>query len=129
MTDTIFNLPRLNSADAAKYLLTQHGIKVEPSTLKQWAWRGGGPAFQKSGQRRLYPIDQLDAWAAKRLTRVVASTSELWAALEDATCSRSPDDIPDTGDSAESHLRPRPPPRPCFLSNALEKALEDNSRR
>ena len=80
MTDTISNLPRLNAADAAKYLLAQHGIPVAKSTLKQWAWRGGGPAFQKSGQRRLYPIEQLDAWAEKRLTRVVASTSELSAA-------------------------------------------------
>ena len=88
MTDTISNPPRLNAADAAKYLLTRHGIPVAKSTLKQWAWRGGGPGFQKSGQRRLYPIEQLDAWAAKRLTPVVASTSELSAAQR-VTAARS----------------------------------------
>ena len=76
----IASLPRLSAADAAKYLLAQHGIPVAKSTLKQWAWKGGGPAFQKSGLRRLYPIDQLDTWAAKRLTRVVTSTSELFEA-------------------------------------------------
>ena len=72
--------PRLVAGDAIRYLLEQHGIPVAKSTLKTWAWRGGGPGFQKSGQRRLYPIDQLDGWAAKRLTPVVASTSELSAA-------------------------------------------------
>jgi hypothetical protein len=76
----IASLPRLNAAEAARYLLAVHGITVAKSTLKQWAWRGGGPGFQKSGRRRLYPIEQLDDWAAKRLTRVVTSTSELSAA-------------------------------------------------
>ena len=69
--------PRLVAADAIRYLLEQHGIPVAKSTLKTWAWRGGGPGYQKSGPRRLYPVEQLDEWAKRRLSPVVASTSEL----------------------------------------------------
>lgn len=69
--------PRLNTSDAVNYLLTRHGIRVAESTMKQWAWRGGGPEFQKSGPHRLYPVERLNVWAEQRLTPVVASTSEL----------------------------------------------------
>ena len=77
MSDTASPLPRLNTTDAVNYLLTRHGIRVAESTMKQWAWRGGGPEFQKSGPHRLYPIERLDVWVKQRLTPVVASTSEL----------------------------------------------------
>ena len=50
---------------------------------KAWAWRGGGPEFQKSGSRRLYPVERLNLWAEQRLTPVVASTSELTGLLTD----------------------------------------------
>jgi hypothetical protein len=80
LTTEIASRPRLKTEDAIKYLLEQYGIQVAKSTMKTWAWRGGGPGFQKSGQRRLYPIEQLDAWAKQRLTPVVSSTSELSAA-------------------------------------------------
>jgi hypothetical protein len=69
--------PRLVAGDAIRYLLEQHGIPVAKATLKTWAWRGGGPGYQKSGPRRLYPVEQLDEWAKRRLSPVVASTSEL----------------------------------------------------
>ena len=69
--------PRLNTSDAVNYLLTRHGIRVAESTMKAWAWRGGGPEFQKSGPHRLYPVERLNVWAEQRLTPVVASTSEL----------------------------------------------------
>jgi hypothetical protein len=81
MSDTASPLPRLNTADAVAYLLTRHGIRVAASTMKQWAWRGGGPEFQKSGPHRLYPVERLDVWVKRRLTPVVASTSELTSLL------------------------------------------------
>jgi len=77
MSDTASPLPRLNTTDAVNYLLTRHGIRVAESTMKTWASRGGGPEFQKSGPRRLYPVERLDLWVKQRLTPVVASTSEL----------------------------------------------------
>jgi hypothetical protein len=69
--------PRLGTRDAVEYLRARYGIDVAEATLKTWAWRGGGPGFQKSGPRRLYPTEELDAWAQQRLTPIVASTSEL----------------------------------------------------
>jgi hypothetical protein len=123
MTETASRLPRLTAADAVHYLLTRHGIPVAKSTLKQWAWRGGGPAFQKSGARRLYPIEELDAWAGQRLTRAVASTSELTSLL---TIGREPAQEPvqkttqvaAKSSAAKQHnyqsrVRPAPPPGAC----------------
>ena len=81
MSDTTSPPPRLTTAEAVDYLLTRHGIPVAKSTLKTWAWRGGGPGYQKSGPRRLYPVEQLDEWAKRRLTPVVGSTSELTSVL------------------------------------------------
>jgi hypothetical protein len=77
MSDTTTPPPRLNTPDAVNYLLTRHGIRVAESTMKAWAWRGGGPEFQKSGPHRLYTPGRLDVWAERRLTSVVASTAEL----------------------------------------------------
>ena len=77
MSDIASSPPRLNTSDAVNYLLTRHGIRVAESTMKAWAWRGGGPEFQKSGPHRLYTPERLDVWAEQRLTPVVASTSEL----------------------------------------------------
>ena len=87
MSDTASPPPRLNTTAAVNYLLTRHGIRVAESTMKQWAWRGGGPGFQKSGPHRLYTPERLDVWAEHRLTPIVASTSELTSLL---TISRDP---------------------------------------
>jgi hypothetical protein len=38
---------------------------------------GGGPEFQKDGRWRVYQIENLDSWAAARLTRLVARNCEL----------------------------------------------------
>jgi hypothetical protein len=100
--------PRLVAGDAIRYLLEHHGIPVAKSTLKTWAWRGGGPGYQKSGPRRLYPVEQLDEWAKQRLSPVVASTSELT--------------------SLPAHVaRPTPPPRPRSI--ARSRALGNDLRR
>lgn len=69
--------PRLRRNAVPEYLLTKYGIEVSKQTLSTWAYRGGGPRFQKYGNRVLYPVDELDAWAVKRLGPVVSSTSEL----------------------------------------------------
>ena len=69
--------PRLGTPAAVTYLFERHGIRVAESTMKTWASRGGGPEFQKSGPHRVYTPERLDFWAERRLTPVVASTSEL----------------------------------------------------
>jgi hypothetical protein len=152
MSDTASPLPRLNTADAAIYLLRRHGIRVAKSTLKQWAWRGGGPEFQKSGPHRLYPVARLDVWAEQRLTPVVASTSELTNLL---TIGRDPvpelvqkpaqaalpaigrqpvqEAVPVAARSKRDQVPVRSPPPPrsrtLAMSDALEEAPEDKPRR
>ena len=71
----------LRRAEASEYLRTVHGVVAAPATLANWATRGGGPRYTRQGQRlTAYHRDDLDAWAATRMSRRVASTSELRAA-------------------------------------------------
>ncbi len=70
--------PRLRRAEVPPYLHQKHGVTVSTATLARWASQGGGgPKFQKHGNWPLYPTDELDRWAAARLSPLVGSTSEL----------------------------------------------------
>jgi hypothetical protein len=71
----------LRRQDAARYLREVHGIPVQPTTLSKWfcVSSDGPPAF-KAGRIPLYPRDQLDAWAVKRLGPLRTSTSDQQAA-------------------------------------------------
>jgi hypothetical protein len=73
--------PNLRRQDAARYLREVHGIPVQPTTLSKWFCisSDGPPAF-KAGRTPLYPRDQLDAWAVRRLGPLRTSTSEAKAA-------------------------------------------------
>lgn len=68
--------PRLRRSEVPDYLLRKHGIPVALSTLAKMATVGGGPAMQHAGRIPLYHVNDLDAWAAKRLSAPVHSTSE-----------------------------------------------------
>lgn len=68
--------PRLRRWEAPEYLRLVHGIEVAPATLAKWASVGGGPAFQKVNRTPLYPVAELDAWAAAKLGSTLRSTSE-----------------------------------------------------
>lgn len=72
--------PRLRRSEVPGYLMSKHGIPVAKATLAKWATVGGGPAFQNSGRAVLYSVADLDAWAEKRLSAPVQSTSERSAA-------------------------------------------------
>ena len=104
--------PRLNTSDAVNYLLTRHGIRVAESTMKQWAWRGGGPEFQKSGPHRLYPVERLNVWAEQRLTPVVASTSELTGLLTDVAPNMAAKRVARVG-TANIEANPAPAKHEC----------------
>jgi hypothetical protein len=68
----------LRRAEASEYLRAVHGVVAAPATLANLAHRGGGPRYTRQGQRlTAYHRDDLDAWAATRMSQRVKSTSEL----------------------------------------------------
>jgi hypothetical protein len=57
--------------------LTASGYRISPTTLATLGSRGGGPVFCKFGPRVLYKWGDLLAWAEKKTSKPVRSTSEL----------------------------------------------------
>lgn len=55
-----FESPFLDAKEAAKYL------KINPKTLHNLRWRGGGPPFRKHGGKAVYHIKALKEWSARR---------------------------------------------------------------
>jgi hypothetical protein len=112
MSDLALSPPRLNTPDAVNHLLTRHGIRVTEKTLKTWAWRGGGPEFQKSGPHRLYPVERLDIWASQRLTPIVSKTSELTSLLTDVAPNTAAKRVARVG-TADVEANPAPAKHEC----------------
>lgn len=83
MTDSVIQVAaptkppvRMRRKDAVVYLRDTHGIPIALSTLEKMATNGGGPSITYFGRIPLYDVEQLDAWATRRLSSPVASTSE-----------------------------------------------------
>lgn len=72
--------PRLRRTEVPSYLMEKHGIPIAVATLNKMASIGGGPLMTYAGRIPLYNIDDLDAWAAERLSKPVRSTAERTAA-------------------------------------------------
>src|SRR5262245_1102626 len=68
----------LDAKQASSYL-NKKSIKASQTTLANWRSAGCGPSFRKDGRRVLYPKIELDSFAARRLSPLVGSTSELRA--------------------------------------------------
>lgn len=81
-TTAVFTWPlKLRRTDAARYLTEVHGIPVRPATMAKWfCLKSSGPRAHVAGRVPLYPRAELDAWAAKRLGPLRASTSDKQAA-------------------------------------------------
>lgn len=73
MTDSA--RPRLRRSEVPAYLLEKHGIPIALATLNKLASIGGGPAMRYAGRIPLYDVEDLDRWAADRLSQPVTSTS------------------------------------------------------
>lgn len=67
--------PRLRRSEVPEYLLEKHGIPIALATLNKLATVGGGPAMRYAGRIPLYDVEDLDRWAADRLSGRVTSTS------------------------------------------------------
>jgi len=71
--------PRLRRTEACVYLKQVHGIDRAPATLAKLACLGGGPKFEHIGRVPVYPIQELDNWAAKLISPLKSSTSDAGA--------------------------------------------------
>ena len=69
--------PLLRRWEASEYLELVHGLTCAAATLAKKASLGGGPPFHRRNTPPLYPVGELDIWAAKQLGDLVGSTSEL----------------------------------------------------
>jgi len=69
MTES-FESPFLDAAEAAQYL------KLNPKTLHNLRWRGGGPPFRKHGGKAVYHIRRLEA--LRRLGHVTRREDGIW---------------------------------------------------
>jgi hypothetical protein len=65
----------LRRKDAADYLRVRYGFGSH-KTLAKLASTGGGPCYRKAGRLPLYAPADLDAWARRKLSAPVNSTSE-----------------------------------------------------
>ncbi len=66
----------LRRTEAAEYLKARYGFGAT-QTLAKLACIGGGPLFQKYGRHPLYTQDNLDSWAAMRMSPLQANTVEV----------------------------------------------------
>lgn len=69
----------LDRAEAADYL-TSRGLRISKTTLQKFATIGGGPCYQRFGHRAVYIAANLDAWAERKLSAPLRSTSKAAAA-------------------------------------------------
>lgn len=57
----------LSREEAAQYL-TAAGLRTAKATLQKWVTTGGGPAYRRFGKRAVYLVEDLDAWAERKLS-------------------------------------------------------------
>jgi hypothetical protein len=66
----------LRRSEAPVYLKEKHGVVIATATLAKLATNGGGPVMTYMGRFPFYGTDDLDAWAAERISPPCRSTSE-----------------------------------------------------
>lgn len=73
----------LTRKEAAEYLTAQ-GLRIAVGSLQKYACIGGGPLYQRFGNKCVYMAENLDAWARAKLSAPAASTSERTEAADAA---------------------------------------------
>ena len=68
-------LKYLTRPEAAQHL-TERGLPITKNTLQKMATVGGGPPYQRFGNRAVYTPDNLDSWVEQKLSAPRRSTSE-----------------------------------------------------
>lgn len=77
----------LSRTEAAEFL-SGMGLQLAKSTLQKYATVGGGPEFQKFGNRVIYTEECLLQWAQRKLSDPRSSTSEVALNETDNTLNR-----------------------------------------
>lgn len=65
----------LSREQAAAYVRGK-GLPCAKLTLQKMATTGGGPKYQKFGNRVVYTSECMDQWIAEKLSAPIASSSE-----------------------------------------------------
>lgn len=66
----------LRRTEASDYLREVYGIRCAPATLAKMVTTGTGPRYYKFNRSPLYPVDELAAWARRRLGPLHSSSSD-----------------------------------------------------
>jgi len=72
----------LDRREAAQYLTDQRGLRISRNTLQKMATLGGGPPYRLFGIRAVYLAEDLDQWAASKLSAKRVSASEMLSAIQ-----------------------------------------------
>lgn len=67
----------LTRVEASEYLTEVRGLPTAKGTLQKLATVGGGPPYQRFGNRVVYLPNNLDQWANQKLSDPRRSTSEV----------------------------------------------------
>ena len=64
-------------SDAAERIRRVHGIPCTAGTLATMAWAGRGPIYRHVCGRAVYRDDDIDAWAATRISAPTRKAADL----------------------------------------------------
>lgn len=93
MGDAMRNQRPLRRNAASQYLDEFWGVIRTPSTLAKYAVIGGGPVFRRDGRFPLYSPDDLDTWAASKLSAPMRSTSDTGSPITGIADRSAPPDV------------------------------------
>lgn len=68
--------PNLRRREASEYLDFVYGIRCATATLNKMATLRTGPNYRKYNNSPVYPVDELDAWAQRKLGQLRSSSSD-----------------------------------------------------
>jgi hypothetical protein len=69
----------LRRSEASRHLLAEWGLSYTVNTLAVRASQQQGPPYHLIGNRALYPLEALDAWAQSRLSPLLNTSQDVAA--------------------------------------------------
>jgi hypothetical protein len=69
----------LRRPETSRYLLSEWGLSYTVNTLASLASQQAGPPYRRIGNRALYPVEELDAWAQKLVSPLLNTSQDVAA--------------------------------------------------